>query len=61
MRKFVIATTLAIVLAGSASAANPRAHDRNPRERDTPIVRVYKMIKRLFTPATQNWPTQPVP
>ena len=62
MRKIIAVTTLTLVLAGTANAADTRNRDRsNPRDRDTPIVRVYKAIKRFFTPATQNWPTTPVP
>jgi hypothetical protein len=61
MRKLVIATTLTVVLAGTASASDIRFQDRGPRDRDTPIVRVYKAIKRLLTPSTTTGPTVPIP
>lgn len=61
MRKLIIATTLTVVLAGTASAANVHSRDREPRERDTPIVRVIKVIKRLFTPSVNASPTVPIP
>jgi hypothetical protein len=57
MRKLVAAVTLSLVLAGTASAAEPRG----PRDRETPIVRVFKAIKRLLNPSAQNWPTVPIP
>jgi hypothetical protein len=59
MRKLIIATTLTVVLAGTASAAEVRFKDRNPRERDAPIVRVIKAVKRLLT--INNLPTVPHP
>ncbi|HEX6087750.1 MAG TPA: hypothetical protein VF266_24675 [Thermoanaerobaculia bacterium] len=61
MRKLVIATTLTLVLAGTASAAKAGSADRGPRERDTPIVRVIKLIKRVFTPSANAAPTVPIP
>jgi hypothetical protein len=60
MRKFVIATTLAVVLAGTANA-DIRFQDRGPRDRDTPIVRVLKLVKRLFTPTVNTTPSVPIP
>lgn len=57
MRKLIAAATLSLVLAGTAGAADVRT----PRDRDTPIVRVFKAIKRLLTPSVQNWPTVPLP
>jgi hypothetical protein len=59
MRKLVIVTTLTLVLAGTASASDVRFQDRG--DRDTPIVRVLKVIKRLFTPSANALPTVPVP
>ena len=59
MRKFVIATALTVVLAGTANAADVRFQDRGSR--DTPIVRVLKLVKRLFTPTVNTTPTVPIP
>jgi hypothetical protein len=61
MRKLIIATAVTVLLAGSASASEARFNDRGPRERENPIVRIFKLIKRTFTPATNNWPTVPIP
>jgi hypothetical protein len=61
MRKLVIVTTLTVVLAGTASASDVRFQDRGPRDRDTPIVRVIKLVKRFLTPSAQNLPTVPFP
>ena len=62
MRKFVIATTLTVVLAGTANAAGVRFQDRGPRDRDTPIVRILKIVKGLFTPAVNSGgPSVPIP
>jgi hypothetical protein len=62
MRKLMIAATLTLVLAGTASASNDgRFGDRSPRDRDNPIVRIIKTIKRLLTPANNDLPSQPVP
>jgi hypothetical protein len=61
MRKLIVATAITVVLAGSASAADVRFNDRGSRERENPIVRIFKLIKRTFTPATNNWPTVPIP
>lgn len=61
MRKAVIVTTLTLVLAGTASASDVRFQDRGPRERNTPIVRLIKIVKRVFTPTLNNLPTTPIP
>ena len=61
MRKLIIATAITVLLAGSAKASDARFKDRGPRERENPIVRVLKLIKRTFTPASNNWPTVPIP
>ncbi|HVG25249.1 MAG TPA: hypothetical protein VND45_13920 [Thermoanaerobaculia bacterium] len=55
MRKLIAATTLTAILAATPlHAADPR-----PRERDTPITRVVKLIKRLIT--NNELPTPPLP
>lgn len=61
MRKFVIATALTVVIAGTASASDVRFQDRGNRHGDTPIVRVLKLVKRFFTPTVQTGPTVPIP
>lgn len=61
MRKLIVATTLTVVLAGSASAADTRFQDRSPRDRDTVIARVMKAVKRLLVPTTNTTPSTPVP
>ncbi|HVE71981.1 MAG TPA: hypothetical protein VNI54_11475 [Thermoanaerobaculia bacterium] len=60
MRKLIAATTLTFVLAGTA-AALPRERERTPRERDNPIVRILKIVKRVFTPSTNELPVPPLP
>jgi hypothetical protein len=61
MRKLIVATAITVVLAGSADAAVARSNERGPRDHENPIVRIFKVIKRAFTPATNNWPTVPIP
>jgi hypothetical protein len=59
MRKLIIATTLTLALAITATADTRGAADRGPREKGTPIERVIKAIKRLIT--TTGLPTVPIP
>jgi len=61
MRKLIVVTTLTVVLAGSASAADVRGRERNPRDGETPIVRLMKIVKRLLTPSVNTTPTTPIP
>jgi hypothetical protein len=61
MRKLIAATTLTLVLAATANAAEVRSADRGPRDRENPIVRAIKILKHYFTPSTQALPSTPVP
>ena len=64
MRKLIALITLIVVLALPATAAPTRnGGDRTPRERDNPIVRIYKAAKRLLTPVAQEeeLPVPPLP
>ena len=57
MRKLIAATTLTLILAGpTAQAAQPRGRDR-----ENPIVRMLKIVKRVLTPSTNEIPTPPLP
>jgi len=60
MRKLIAIATLTVALALPAAAA-PTNGDRTPRDRDNPIVRIYKAVKRLLTPSVQELPAPPVP
>ena len=60
MRKLIAAITLTLILAGStARAAEPRGRERTPRDRDNPIVRMIKIVKRVLT--TSELPVPPLP
>jgi hypothetical protein len=61
MRKLIAIATLTIILASPATAAPTRNGDRTPRDRDNPIVRIYKAVVRLLTPSVQELPAPPVP
>ncbi len=61
MRKLIAVTTLTVILALPAAAAPTRNGDRTPRDRDNPIVRIYKAVKRLLTPSTLELPLPPLP
>jgi hypothetical protein len=61
MRKLFVAATLTVVLAASADAANTRQQDRGRREKDNPIVRMFRIVVRTLSPAPQTTPTIPIP
>lgn len=60
MRKLIIVTILTLALATPATAAPTRGGaDRGARDKETPIERVIKVVKRLIT--STSLPTVPIP
>lgn len=61
MRKLFVAATLTVFLAASANAADVQQKERGRREKDNPIVRIFRIVLRTISPAPQGFPIIPTP
>jgi hypothetical protein len=57
MRKFIVAATLTLALTAPTALATPRDRDK-PRDPETPMTRIVRLIKHLIT---TGGPSVPLP